>query len=395
MGAWPRVAVMGGSVAGLSAALVLRDLGCRVDVFERSGRALESRGAGIGMHPMTIRYFRESDALDAARVEIELPWLRFLDAAGETVHEEVMNYRFSSWSTIYRGLLGCFDPSRYHLGAEVVGLVQDETGVSISFAGGTTHRADLLVCADGISSMARAALLPAARPRYAGYVAWRATLPESDLSRDTAAVLGTALTYCVLPDGHVLAYPIPGLAGELEPGRRLANLVWYHNYKEGSELEELLTGHDGTRHELSVPPGTVSARHVEWARAFARKHMAPPIAEILQMCAQPFVQVIYDIEIERMAFGRVCLIGDAAFAVRPHAAAGTAKACADAWSLRDALRDAAGDPVAALAAWEPGQLQLGRALLARTREMGERSQFRRDWTPGDPSLRLGLYGPGR
>ena len=395
MGTWPRVAVVGGSIAGLSAALVLRDLGCRVDVFERSSRALESRGAGIGMHPMTIRYFRESDALDAARVEIELPWLRFLDAAGNTVHEEVMNYRFSSWSTIYRGLLGCFYPSRYHLGAEVVGLVQNETGVSISFAGGTTHRADLLVCADGISSMARAALLPAARPCYAGYVAWRATLPESDLSRDTAAVLGTALTYCVLPDGHVLAYPIPGPAGELEPGRRLANLVWYHNYTEGSELEELLTGHDGTRHELSVPPGMVSARHVEWARAFARNHMAPPIAEILQECAQPFVQVIYDIEIERMAFGRVCLIGDAAFAVRPHAAAGTAKACADAWSLRDALRDAAGDPVTALAAWEPGQLQLGRALLARTREMGERSQFRRDWTPGDPSLRLGLYGPGR
>ncbi len=395
MSAWPKVAVMGGSIGGLTAALVLRDLGCCVEVFERSGGALESRGAGIGMHPMTVRYFRESDALDAARVEIELPWLRFLDAAGDTVYEEVMNYRFSSWSTIYRGLLGCFDPARYHLGCEVVGIDQDHSGVSLTFAGGARHRADLLVCADGIASTARAGLQPSARPRYAGYVAWRATLPESELSPGAAAALGSALTYCVLPDGHVLTYPIPGPDGELEPGRRLANLVWYHNYAQRRELEELLTGHDGTRHDLSVPPGMVGAHHVEWARAFARAHMAPPIAEILDKCAQPFVQVIYDIDIARMAFGRICLIGDAAFAVRPHAAAGTAKACADAWSLRDALREASGDPVAALRIWEPGQLRLGRALLARTREMGERSQFRHDWRPGDPSLRLGLFGPGR
>ena len=87
----------------------------------------------------------------------------------------------------------------------------------------------------------------------------------------------------------------------------------------------------------------------------------------------------------------MALVGDAAFAVRPHAAAGTAKACADAW----ALRDAGGDPVATLARWEPGQLALGRQLLARTRDMGDRSQFHRSWVPGDPSLRLGLYGPGR
>ena len=395
MSAWPKVAVIGGSIGGLTAALVLRDLGCEVDVFERSSRALESRGAGIGMHPMTVRYFRESALLDAARVEIELPWLRFLDVGGATVHEEVMNYRFSSWSTIYRGLLSCFDTARYHLGCEVTGIHRDEEGVSIRLAGGAAHRADLLVCADGIASSARAGLLPAAQPRYAGYVAWRATLPEAELSPDAAAALGSALTYCVLPDGHVLAYPIPGPEGEIDPGRRLANLVWYHNYAEGPELDTLLTGGDGTRHELSVPPGRVGAHHVEWARAFAREHIAPPIAEILEKCAQPFMQVIYDIEIERMAFGRVCLIGDAAFAVRPHAAAGTAKACADAWGLRDALRKAEGDPLEALAAWEPGQLLLGRTLLERTREMGERSQFRHDWTPGDPTLRLGLYGPGR
>ena len=46
--------------------------------------------------------------------------------------------------------------------------------------------------------------------------------------------------------------------------------------------------------------------------------------------------------------GRVALIGDAACAARPHAAAGTAKAAADGWALAAALGEAGGDIRAAL-----------------------------------------------
>jgi hypothetical protein len=49
-----------------------------------------------------------------------------------------------------------------------------------------------------------------------------------------------------------------------------------------------------------------------------------------------------------MAFGRTCLIGDAAFAVRPHAAAGTAKAAEDGWVLAEELASADGDVPRAL-----------------------------------------------
>ena len=94
-----------------------------------------------------------------------------------------------------------------------------------------------------------------------------------------------------------------------------------------------------------------------------------------------------------MAFGRVCLIGDAAFVVRPHAAAGTAKAAADAWALVEAV-DRDGDVPEALARWEPGQVALGRQLLERTRRIGRRSQFDGTWVPGDPDLIFGLRAPG-
>ena len=395
MTAMPRICVVGGSIGGLTAALVLRDLGCEVDVFERSGTALEARGAGIGLHPMTTRYFAESSELDAAMIEIELPWLQFLSASGDRIYQERMNYRFSSWNTIYRGLVQCFDEHLYHLGCEVAEFDQDDRGVTVRLTDGAAHTFDMLVCADGISSNARATVLPAARAQYAGYVAWRATVPESELTPASFEAFRDSITYALLPSGHVLVYPIPNLDGALEPGRRLANLVWYHNYEEGDALDDLMTDCFGQRQGLSLPPGTVRAEHVAWTKEFADAHMAPAIAEILHRTAEPFVQVIHDIDVERMAFGRIALIGDAAFAVRPHAAAGTAKACADAWALRDALRDADGDPVAALARWEPGQLALGRQVLERTRDMGDGSQFRRDWVPGDPSLRLGLYGPGR
>ena len=93
-----------------------------------------------------------------------------------------------------------------------------------------------------------------------------------------------------------------------------------------------------------------------------------------------------------MAFGRVCLVGDAAFVARPHAAAGTAKAAVDGWSLAAALAGA--DDVAdGLLRWQPGQVELGRGLVQRSRQLGE-AQIRGEWLAGDHSLLFGLRAPG-
>jgi len=120
----------------------------------------------------------------------------------------------------------------------------------------------------------------------------------------------------------------------------------------------------------------------------------PRIAEVVLATEHPFLQVIFDLGVPRMAFGRICLLGDAAFVVRPHAAAGTAKAAADSWALATALEEH-DDVEDALSAWEPVQLALGRQLLERTRRIGGRSQVDGTWRPGDPELIFGLYEPGR
>lgn len=54
-----RALVVGGSLAGLSAAGWLSSAGFEVEIFERSERPLEDRGAGIVLHPSTTRYLVE------------------------------------------------------------------------------------------------------------------------------------------------------------------------------------------------------------------------------------------------------------------------------------------------------------------------------------------------
>jgi 2,6-dihydroxypyridine 3-monooxygenase len=388
-----RIAIAGGSIGGLTAACLLRDAGHDVTAFERSSTELEQRGAGIGLLEASARYLVTRAGIPIDDISITTGLIRYLGRSGRVVHEQAHRYRFSSWNTIYRRLLDVFGPDRYRLGHEVVGWAPAGQGVAVQLAGGASIEADLLVCADGVGSSARARLQPDASARYAGYVAWRGMVPEGELEPAHAQRLGEAITYHVLANSHILVYPIPGLDGSVLPGERLINFVWYRNYLEGEELDELLTDRDGQSRPLSIPPGKVADHHQGEVRATAAARLPADLAQVVLTTKALFLQVVYDIEVERMAFGRVCLIGDAACVARPHAAAGTAKAAEDGWTLAAALAKA--DSVdRALADWEPGQVRLGRALVERARRIGRRSQVDNAWVPGDPELLFGLHTAG-
>jgi 2,6-dihydroxypyridine 3-monooxygenase len=394
MPGWPKVAVVGGSLGGVTAGLVLRDLGCDAHVFERSRSVLEERGAGIAVLDATVRYLVEHGIADVNRICTSTHWLRYLHPDGSVQHEGRRPYRFSSWNSIYRILIGCLGDERYHLASELVRFDPQEDSVRTEFADGSSSTWDLLVGADGIGSTVRQQLLPEVEPRYAGYVAWRGTVAESLLSPPTRRALDDAITYQLLPNSHILVYPIPSKQGTVEAGNRLINFVWYRNVA-AADFQALMTDREGQPRTVSLPPGAVQERYVEEIREYAAARMAPPIAEVVAATEKPFLQVIFDLEVSAMAFGRACLMGDAAFAARPHAAAGTAKAAANAWALAEALAEAQGDVETALLKWQPEQLNLGRNLVERARRIGNRSQFDGTWEPGDPSLIFGLYEPGR
>ncbi|MEY2583431.1 MAG: 2,6-dihydroxypyridine 3-monooxygenase [Ilumatobacteraceae bacterium] len=385
------IAVVGGSLGGLTAACLLAEAGHRVVVYERSPAELEERGAGIGFLPATYRYLVER-GVSLDDIAVSTGHIRYLGRDGSVVHEDRHNYLFSSWNTVYRELLACFDRSAYRLAHELVRIELDP--LTLAFSNGEVARPDVAVFADGVGSTARAALLPDAHPQYSGYVAWRGVVPETDLSDATRSAIDDAITYYVYANSHILVYPIPGRDGSVRPGERLINIVWYRNYLAGDDLHDLLLDVNGVTREVSVPPGALRAEHIAEAQAVALARLPRPIAEVVLAVEGLFVQVVLDLDVPRMVFGRSCLLGDAAFVVRPHAAAGTAKAADDAWTLREALAKYPDDPAAALAAWEPGRLALGRSLQARTRSIGRRSQVDGTWTAGDPELIFGLHGPG-
>jgi 2,6-dihydroxypyridine 3-monooxygenase len=385
----PRIAVMGGSLGGLTAGVLMRRAGFDVAVFERSRRPLEGRGAGIVLHAATVRAISG----DTGRLSARAVRMRYLDAEARVTHDVPCSYRFSSYAAVHQALLDDFDPDRYHLGASVNGFEDRGEKVLVEKADGGTEEVDLLIAADGIGSTARAALAPEVRPDYAGYVGWRGTVVEGELSPATYEIVADAISYCILPNSHILIYPIPGPGGSTEPGERLINWVWYRNCPEGPELDALLTDRRGERQQVAVGAGSVAEPVVEALRADAADALPGPLAEMVARSPEPFVQVVLDVAVDRMAYGRAALIGDAAFALRPHVAAGTAKAAEDAFTLTEALVAAQGDVPAALADWEPPQLALGRRALARTREAGIRSQFENSWEAGDP-LPFGLYEDG-
>lgn len=97
---------------------------------------------------------------------------------------------------------------------------------SVETNDGGRHTADLVVCADGYASATRGVLLPHVAPAYAGYVAWRGLAAESDLVPSVLEVFRDTFTFLELAQGHILAYVVPGVDGELEPGKRRVNWVW-------------------------------------------------------------------------------------------------------------------------------------------------------------------------
>jgi 2,6-dihydroxypyridine 3-monooxygenase len=276
----------------------------------------------------------------------------------------------------------------------MVGFDQDSGDVTVRFEDGHEERFDLLICADGILSTGRSLLAPAVEPVYSGYVGWRGVVEEMNLSRSARAVLADSITYGIIDRSHILSYPIPNLNGRGSTAESPLNFVWYRNVAVGRELDSLMIDRHGRPRPISLHPGDVQERYVVALREAARDLLPPAFAEMVTLADNPFVQRIVDVQVPRMVYGRICLIGDAAFAARPHAAAGTAKAAENAWTLAAAIEEY-DDLDEALSAWEPGQLALGTALVDRSRRIGELYQESSAAIPGDPELRFGLYEPDR
>src|SRR6266446_7463014 len=362
-----RAIVIGGSLAGLFAGLLLRRQ-FAVDIYERADAELAGRGAGIVTHDLL------GEALDAAGIAwreglgIEVRTRRFFERDGRLGLEYPYRQTLTAWDRLYDMLRRAFPAAHYHCGKELVAVEERSGGVVARFADGSAAAGDLLIGADGLRSTVRAQLLPEATPIYVGYAAWRALVPEHTIGPELHAEMFDHMAFCLPPGEQMLGYPVAGPNNDLRRGRRRYNLVWYRP-ADDIELQRLLTDEAGTLHTVSIPPPLISRAVIAHMREAAEAVLAPQFRDLIRLIDRPILQAIYDIESPRMAFGRVALIGDAAFVARPHVGAGVVKAAQDALALARALSRPASIEEA-LRDMESTQLPFGRRIVARARELG-------------------------
>lgn len=359
-----RVIVVGGSLSGLMTALALHAVDCDVKVFERSPHEMKYRGAGLALRPETWQFLAKHGIATKEAISVLSKIRQYLGRDSKVTRQQIRYQLMTSWSSLYRQLREAFPDERYYKGNKLVSFEQDENQVIARFDDGWEQTCDLLVCADGASSTCRRQLLPDVVPDYAGYVAWRGVLDESEVSPEFASVFADKLIVFQAPQSQILCYLIPGNNGELSKGKRRLNWVWYWHVPDGEQLHQLLTDRTGLCRDYSVAQGTIRQDLVEHQREIARFILPEVFLHLFEQTKDPFIQPIYDLSVPQMAFGRVCLLGDAAFVPRPHTGASTSKAATNAMELAQFVQLHKGDVVSALKKWEIPQLELGNNLKA-------------------------------
>ncbi len=363
-----RAVVIGGSMSGLLSGLLLRRAGWSVDIYERVDSELSGRGAGIVAQAELIERLRGL-GLPTEDLGVQITTRKILDAQGRFTQEYECPQVLTAWERVYRLLRDAFPPQHYHRGRGLARFTQDADKVTAHFSDGETVDADLLVGADGLRSTVRQQAAPAVLPLYAGYSAWRALIAESAFPPDVHRDLFAFMTFALPPGEQFLGYPVAGPDNDLRPGHRRYNVVWYRPADENTKLKWLLTDDRGVTHAISIPPPLIRREVIAEMRADAERLLGPQLRQVARLMEEPILQPIYDLESPQMAFGRVAIVGDAAFVARPHVAAGVSKAADDAAALAEALA-AGGDVAQALKRFEAARLSENFRIIERARHLG-------------------------
>ena len=324
-----RVAVVGGGIGGLAAAVALTRRGIRTWVHEQAP-ALGDVGAGVGLGPNGARVLeRLGLGAELARVAAPLTDVRFCSADGTVVATDVFGAgRERPMLGVHRadliGLLADALPAEtVRTDHRCVGLRQDSGGAVLSFANGREVAADVVVAADGIHSLLREHVVEPVEPVYSGSVAYRGVVPADRLPDWPPRTMRNWMG-----DGrHFLVYPVRG--GELV------------NYVGFVPSDERL------RESWSAPgdPAELAAEFAGWD---------PLIGRILAEVDTTFRWGLYDrAPLPRWSRGRLTLLGDAAHPMLPHMGQGANQSIEDGVALAALLTGADAETApAALARYE-------------------------------------------
>ncbi len=303
--------IIGGGIGGLSLALALHRVGVPARVYEQAP-TIEPIGAGIGLWPGALQGLR---AIGVAQWFWDLPVCPFrwaetatpdgrtitgFDVSGITGGQGYVVRRSDLLAALREQLPdGTFVPDR-----RLVGLAQDRDGVELSFADGSTERAEIVVGADGLHSVVRSALFGEQAPRYSGEIAYRGiagfTVEDPGMMRETQA---------------------NGWRGAVHP-LDADTVYWWAAHRSPAGVSE-----DPEQRKASVMQGVG-----DWAGGLPQAVAATSAEAILH-------NDLFDRDpIPTWTVGRVSLMGDAAHPTTPNLGLGGCMAIEDAVVLARAVR---------------------------------------------------------
>jgi salicylate hydroxylase len=351
-----RIAVIGGGIGGLTAALSLRQAGFEAHIYEQAP-ALTHIGGGINMGPNAARVLirlglgegllregvrprsthqrRWDDGRTLQRAPLNPQCEELYGAPHVTIH------RADLLDVISSGL----PPEHIHLAHRLLGFSDKGDHVEAWFDNGARIEADILVGADGIHSAVRAILFGDEAPKFAGCVAYRGLVPVERLA-DLELELGSQSW--VGPGGHLVHYFVS--RGEL------LNFVGW-------------TEHDEWNREDWTDRATVERA----LAAFEGWH--PQIRRIIGAADECFIWALFDRDpLPRWSRGRVTLLGDSCHPMYPFMGQGAAQAIEDGAALAACLRAAGdADPAGTLRDYE--RIRLPRVMLLQAMSRANKIRF--------------------
>jgi 2-polyprenyl-6-methoxyphenol hydroxylase-like FAD-dependent oxidoreductase len=358
-----KIAIAGGGIGGLAAALALSQSGHDVYVHEAAPE-LQPLGVGINLLPHATRVLAHYGLVgDLLKVGVETRELVYHNRHGQRIWAEPRG-KFAGFEapqvSLSRGALhyGLLAAVEARIGAgrvmrdrKLTGFTQTADAIVARFidAAGSDDviEADILVCSDGIHSAARSALYPdEGAPLYSGRTLWRAT------SFAKPYLTGATMIMAGHQDQKFVCYPI-------EPVRPdgLQRINWIA--------------------ELRIP---LSRRREDWNREGSLADFAPQfeswkfdwldVPALIHATDAVYEYPMVDRDpLPRWSHGRMTLLGDAAHPMYPIGSNGASQAILDVDALVRAL-SANADPVQALAAYEAERLPATAAIVRANRQNG-------------------------
>lgn len=343
--------------------IALKHSGHAVELFEQDGDQRHSYMAGIGLGPVGAEFLNRHDRFSNPFTHVT-NGVNILNPDGSVQLFANGRRHITSWDILYfrfRSLFDGYHSTFYpqapeHSVTDGKVIFHPETKVIAIRTGTqsnskpvltvlnlktqeTSHtEADLIIGADGPNSMVRAQYLHTIQRKYSGYIAWRGTVAENEVSLSTRDLCRSSVVAYTAKGQHCIMYSIPGIDGSLEAGERLLNFLWYTNESLEALDEIMIDGIDKHRHHNIVPSGHV--REDIWLARLKIAKSTPlpqPFFEVINKIHHPFVQIIDDFYSRYASFenGRILLAGDALLLFRPHTVMGGAQGAYHALAVED------------------------------------------------------------